>query len=137
MSFGKPSIITSLSVGTDAVLVLQAQEWQVVTFLKNTSGTLVIGTRSEIVATNNGGGIPLVTGQPTKLFLGPGTNIYAVASAANEALGVHIQYLDMIPLVVNSLVNLARPVSAPNQALRYPGQAGFRKALNAAQKKGG
>lgn len=137
--FGVPSTITSTLVPELAEVLHTASDWQVVTVIKNTSGTIVIGSTGAIQPSNNGGGIALASGEPVRLLLGPGSELWGVAGGAGEAIGIHVQPLTMVGLLIDALGHIMSlgdkaQVPGPAAGAAYPGQAGFKQSLLAVKR---
>ena len=133
-----PSVIRSqiVPIEPSSQPIFQATDYTLATFIKNTTGVVIIGTSSSIQPTTaNGNGIALPDGIPVRLLLGPGTSIFAIANGAGENLAIHSQTLDVIELVLRLLGQLGGasaevPGSVGEPATRvYPGQPEFKKYL--------
>jgi hypothetical protein len=126
-----PAIIESVVVGNDASkIIMTASQWTELTLVKQTGGTLAIGTVSNIRAQSSGGGILLVTGEPFSIRVPPGTTIWGIGSGADEAVGVYKLLMEFEPQMLTLQYKLAGedppelPMDPPS-AHAFPGEKDF------------
>jgi hypothetical protein len=131
-----PGTLFAKRIGTTSISIVSAEKHQLVTLVKNTSGTIVVSTSGQATV-GSASGISLQSGQPLYLYMEPGTQIYAIGSDEDEAVGIYIQQVP-VPYLISLIEKIAnvKPKASPRApAQPYPGTAEFKSWVRSKGKK--
>jgi len=125
-----PATINNYVPGTTPSLLFKVTSWCLVTFLKESSDAIVIGSSTQLKASPGGNGIFLQTGAPLTTLFAPGSEVWGIGGTVSASLGVHIQSLDGISAVLglgSTVANqsAAHPAGPRSGGYKYPGEPGF------------
>lgn len=133
MKKATPATIRSVKPSTTPQNFFETSEYTLMTFLKLSSGVVVIGTDPDVQAKVLGGGFVLPSGVVFNQFFAPSTKLYIVGSTTGEAVSVSVQ-----PLGYLLSLFLEKPMMPTGTQMPTPGTEEFKEflAIQAALKTG-
>lgn len=118
-----PAVIRSIIPQSQTPnMILDVTAWTYATFIKATSGIIVIGTNPSIVPTTSSNGILLSASVAITLLLAPSTKIFAVADTTVEVLGMSTQTLAFIPQLLEAITLMAQSLTKKPMPSSRPGE---------------
>ena len=96
-----------------AALLVNATDWLDVTVLKETSGTVVIGTKPDLSPVGSGKGMSIPVDVMVKFLLTPDSSLYVYSDTATQKLSVIIQPLELFSQMLQALNKLSKGPASP------------------------
>jgi hypothetical protein len=105
-----PADIYAFKPADTTTKLLVADDWLDITFHKESSGIVVIGTKEDLAPIGQGRGVSLPSDRPFRLTLAPGTILYALGEDAEQKLSVVLQPSPIVD-IVTAIKNLAATIA--------------------------